>query len=51
VRRGPLGWPPEPFRSIGVRVVQRAIADADEHEGRRGLVLRALDRLGIGFDS
>jgi glycine/D-amino acid oxidase-like deaminating enzyme len=51
VRSSPLPFPPEPIRSIGVAVMQRELARADRHAGRRGLLLRALDRFGIGFDS
>jgi glycine/D-amino acid oxidase-like deaminating enzyme len=50
VRRRPFPWPPEPIRSIGIRWVQRDLAQADE-TGRRSLALRLLDALGIGFDS
>lgn len=50
VRRRPFPWPPEPVRSIGIRWVQRDLARADE-TGRRSVVLRILDILGIGFDS
>jgi len=38
---------PEPLRSIGAEAVRRA----DANDGRRGLLLRTLDGLGIGFDS
>jgi hypothetical protein len=31
--------------------MQREIARADDHEGRKGLLLRFLETLGIGFDS
>jgi glycine/D-amino acid oxidase-like deaminating enzyme len=51
VRAKPWPIPPEPLRSLGVAVMQREIARADEHEGRKGLVLRFLENLGIGFDS
>ena len=51
VRRRPLPFPPEPARWAGIRLTQRALARADEREGRRGPWLRALDRLGLGFDS
>ena len=51
VRRRPLPFPPEPARWAGIRLTQRALACADENEGRRGPWLRALDRLGLGFDS
>jgi glycine/D-amino acid oxidase-like deaminating enzyme len=47
----PLPFPPEPLRSIGVQLTRRAIARADRREGRRGPWLRALDELGVGFDS
>jgi glycine/D-amino acid oxidase-like deaminating enzyme len=51
VRAKPWPIPPEPLRSLGVAVLQREIARADDHEGRKGLVLRFLENLGIGFDS
>jgi glycine/D-amino acid oxidase-like deaminating enzyme len=51
VRRRPLPFPPEPARWAGIRLTQRALARADEREGRRGPWLRVLDRLGLGFDS
>ena len=51
VRKRAFPWPPEPIRSIGVGLTQRALARADENEGRRGLWLRTLDFLGLGFDS
>jgi glycine/D-amino acid oxidase-like deaminating enzyme len=51
VRRPPLPWPPEPLRWLGIQMTRRSIARADEHEGRRDIWLRALDRLGLGFDS
>jgi glycine/D-amino acid oxidase-like deaminating enzyme len=51
VRRRPLPFPPEPARWAAIRLTQRALARADEREGRRGPFLRALDRMGLGFDS
>jgi glycine/D-amino acid oxidase-like deaminating enzyme len=47
----PFPFPPEPLRWVGVQMVRRALAKADRREGRRGPVLRTLDRFGIGFDS
>jgi len=47
----PLPFPPEPARWFGIELTRRALARADEHEGRRGPWLRTLDRLGMGFDS
>ncbi len=51
VRKRPFPWPPEPFRSIGVELTQRALARADRNQGRRGPWLRLLDWVGLGFDS
>jgi glycine/D-amino acid oxidase-like deaminating enzyme len=50
-RTRPVPFPPEPLRWIGVQLTRRAIARADRSGGRRGPWLRALDRVGIGFDS
>ena len=47
----PIPFPPEPVRSLAVNVVRRELARSDRNEGRRGMVLRTLDALGIGFDS
>jgi glycine/D-amino acid oxidase-like deaminating enzyme len=44
-----LPWAPEPFRWIGVRLTQLALVKADANGGKRGLWLRFLDRLGLGF--
>ncbi|GAA0399002.1 oxidoreductase [Acrocarpospora corrugata] len=51
VRRHPVPFPPEPLRWPVVEFTRRALARADENEGRRGPWLRVLDRFGIGFDS
>jgi len=42
-------WPPEPFRWIAVRMTQLALVRADKNGGRRGLWLKFLDVLGLGF--
>ena len=47
----PIPFPPEPFRSLAVNVVRHELDRADRNEGRRSLLLRTLDALGIGFDS
>jgi len=47
----PVPFPSEPFRSAAVEIVRRELDRADREEGRRGLILRTLDALGIGFDS
>jgi glycine/D-amino acid oxidase-like deaminating enzyme len=51
VRRKPVPFPPEPLRTGVIALTQRELARADRNEGRRGLWLRTLDRLGLGFDS
>src|SRR5918992_730437 len=51
VRSKPIPFPPEPLRWAGITLTRRALAKADRREGRRGPWLRALDRLGMGFDS
>jgi len=51
VRTKPVAFPPEPLRSAGVQLTRWSLARADEHEGRRNLWLRALERAGLGFDS
>jgi glycine/D-amino acid oxidase-like deaminating enzyme len=51
VRSRPIPFPPEPLRSVAVNLVRHELDRADRNEGRRGLVLQALDALGIGFDS
>ena len=47
----PVPFPPEPLRYAAVQAVRWELARADRNEGRRGLLLRTLDGLGIGFDS
>ncbi|GAA1960455.1 NAD(P)/FAD-dependent oxidoreductase [Kitasatospora viridis] len=51
VRRKPLPFPPEPARSIGIGLTKWSLARADANGGRRNPWLRALDRVGLGFDS
>ena len=51
VRSSPFPIPPEPLRTPSVALMRHEIAKADANEGRRSLVLRALDAIGIGFDS
>ncbi len=49
VTKKSLPWAPEPFRWVGVRLTQRALIKADRNNGKRGLWLNFLDRLGLGF--
>ena len=51
VRTKPIPFPPEPLRSAGVQLTRWSLARSDQHEGRRNLWLRALDKAGLGFDS
>jgi glycine/D-amino acid oxidase-like deaminating enzyme len=51
VRKKPVPFPPEPLRWAVVQFTRGRLAAADRKGGRRGLWLRALDRLGLGFDS
>ena len=47
----PLPFPPEPLRWIGVQLTKLSLAGADRRGGRRNLWLKAMDRVGFGFDS
>jgi hypothetical protein len=51
VRRKPLPFPPEPLAWLGVKATTAALVRADRHQGRRGLWLKAMDAVGMGFDS
>jgi len=44
-----LPWAPEPFRWLGVKFTQNALIKADKNGGKRGLWLKFLDKLGLGF--
>lgn len=51
VRSKPLPFPPEPFAYGAIQLTRASIAHADAHQGKRNLWLRALDKVGLGFDS
>ncbi len=51
VRSQPLPFPPEPLRWAAIELTRNRLAAADRRRGRRGLWLRGLDRVGLGFDS
>jgi glycine/D-amino acid oxidase-like deaminating enzyme len=51
VRERPVPFPPEPLRSAVIQLTRNRLAAADRNGGRRGVWLRALDRVGLGFDS
>ncbi len=50
-RTRPVPFPPEPLRWAVIQLTRNRLAAADRRRGRRGLWLRLLDRLGLGFDS
>lgn len=51
VRDKPLPFPPEPLASIGINATRWSLDRADHSAGRRNLLLRTLDAVGLGFDS
>ncbi len=51
VRKRPLPFPPEPAAAIGINATRWSLDRADHNEGKRNLLLRTLDALGLGFDS
>ncbi|MDN5766217.1 MAG: FAD-binding oxidoreductase [Humibacillus sp.] len=51
VNRMPLPFPPEPVASVGINLTRHSLDRADHREGQRNLLLRTLDKVGLGFDS
>ncbi|MEV8403769.1 NAD(P)/FAD-dependent oxidoreductase [Streptomyces niveus] len=51
VRTKPVPFPPEPAAWAGIGLTKWSLARADARGGRRNLWLRAMDRVGLGFDS
>lgn len=51
VRRRPLPFPPEPLASVGINMTRWSMNRADHNQGKRNLILKALDAVGLGFDS
>lgn len=51
VRERPLPFPPEPAAALGITLTRAALDRADHDAGRRNLLLKTLDALGMGFDS
>lgn len=49
VKKTPMPWAPEPFRWVGVHFTHKALEKADANGGKRGLWLKLLDKLNIGF--
>lgn len=51
VRKRPLPFPPEPAAALGINATRWSLDRADHNEGKRNLLLKTLDALGLGFDS
>jgi glycine/D-amino acid oxidase-like deaminating enzyme len=51
VRTKPLPFPPEPFASLGIQATRWSLNQADHNGGKRNLLLKTLDAVGLGFDS
>ncbi|HKT58283.1 MAG TPA: FAD-dependent oxidoreductase [Microbacterium sp.] len=51
VRKRPLPFPPEPAAAMGINMTRWSLDRADHDKGRRNLLLKTLDALGLGFDS
>ena len=51
VRERGLPFPPEPAASIGIQATRWSLDQADHDRGRRNLLLKTLDALGLGFES
>ena len=51
VQRRPLPFPPEPAAAVGIGMTKWSLDRADHDRGRRNLLLKTLDAIGLGFDS
>ncbi|WP_404321382.1 NAD(P)/FAD-dependent oxidoreductase [Arthrobacter luteolus] len=51
VKSKPLPFPPEPVAWLGVKITTAAMVRSDRRQGRRGPWLKAMDAVGMGFDS
>ena len=51
VRTKPVPFPPEPLRSVGINISRWSLDQADKNQGKENLWLKAMDWLGLGFDS
>jgi glycine/D-amino acid oxidase-like deaminating enzyme len=51
VSEKPVPFPPEPLKTAVIQLTRNRLAAADRNEGKRGIWLKTLDRLGLGFDS
>lgn len=51
VRSRPLPFPPEPVAALGINLTRWSLDRADHRHGRRNVLLKAMDAVGLGFDS
>ncbi|MBT2491116.1 FAD-dependent oxidoreductase [Streptomyces sp. ISL-96] len=51
VRSKPVPFPPEPFAWAGIGITKWSLARSDDNGGHRNVWLKAMDKLGLGFDS
>jgi glycine/D-amino acid oxidase-like deaminating enzyme len=51
VTEKPVPFPPEPLKYAVIQLTRNRLAAADTNHGKRGIWLKTLDRLGLGFDS
>ena len=51
VRERPLPFPPEPVAAMGINATRWSLDRADHAGGKRNMLLKTLDALGLGFDS
>jgi glycine/D-amino acid oxidase-like deaminating enzyme len=51
VEEVPLPFPPEPAASVGINLTRWSLDRSDHNRGKRNILLRTLDALGLGFDS
>jgi glycine/D-amino acid oxidase-like deaminating enzyme len=49
VQRTVASWPPMMLRRLGANITLSALGKADRNQGKQGLWLRMLDRLGLGI--
>ena len=51
VKSKPMPFPPEPVKWAGIGITKWSLDRADHNQGKRNIWLKAMDSLGLGFDS
>jgi len=49
IKNKAMNWPPEPFRWFGVTMTRHALSKSDVNYGKKGLWLKLMDHLNLGF--